>query len=73
MTSPPSHVGPLEVITGCAGASVISTFVLAVSLVQLFPSVIMTEYVPAFALVIFVNTGSSNVDVKLFGPVHSKV
>src|SRR3954466_7199288 len=69
---PPSQYGPPFDAVGVAGVGLTTTFVVPAALVQPF-TVIVTEYVPASAVVAFVRVGFCCVDVKPFGPVHEYV
>jgi hypothetical protein len=68
----PSQYGPLFEAVGVAGVALTTTFVLPAAEVQPF-TVIVTEYVPASAVVAFVRVGFCSDDVKPFGPVHEYV
>src|SRR5881227_1848231 len=68
----PSQYGPPLVAVGVAGAALTTTFVVPAADVQPF-TVIVTEYVPASAVVAFVRVGFCCAEVKPFGPVHEYV
>src|SRR5438270_12505945 len=68
----PSQYGPPLVAVGVAGIVLTTTFVVPAADVQPF-TVIVTEYVPASAVVAFVRVGFCCDDVKPFGPVHEYV
>jgi hypothetical protein len=74
VTLPPAQnvVGPLGVIVGVAGVALTTTFVVPAADVQPF-TVIVTEYVPASAVVAFARVGFWSEDVKPFGPVQAYV
>ena len=55
---------------GVAGIALTTTFVEPAADVQPF-TVIVTEYVPASAVVAFARVGFCCVEVKPFGPVHA--
>jgi hypothetical protein len=69
---PPAQYGPLLLAVGVAGIALTTTFVLPAAEVQPF-TVIVTEYVPASAVVALARVGFCCVDVKPFGPVHAYV
>ena len=64
-----SQYGPPLDAVGVAGVAFTTTFVVPAAEVQPF-TVIVTEYVPASAVVAFARVGFCNEDVKPFGPVH---
>src|SRR5204862_5118925 len=64
--------GPVLLAVGVAGIALTTTFVVGVAEVQLF-TVIVTEYVPASAVVAFARVGFCCDEVKPFGPVHAYV
>src|SRR5438270_9815023 len=68
----PSQYGPPLVAVGVAGMVLTTTFVVPAAEVQPF-TVIVTEYVPASAVVAFARAGFCCDEVKLFGPVHEYV
>src|ERR1041385_26744 len=68
----PSQYGPPFVAVGVAGTVLTMTFVVPATEVQPF-TVIVTEYVPASAVVALVFVGFCCVEVKPFGPVHEYV
>src|SRR3954464_2730033 len=68
----PSQYGPPFEAVGVAGAALTTTLVVPAALVQPL-TVIVTEYVPASAVVAVVRVGFCCVDVKPFGPVHAYV
>jgi hypothetical protein len=65
----PSQYGPPFVAVGVAGVALTTTFVVPAAEVQPL-TVIVTEYVPASAVVAFKRVGFCCAEVKLFGPVH---
>jgi hypothetical protein len=68
----PSQYGPPLLALGVAGIVLTTTSVVPAAEGQ--PStVIVTEYVPASAVVAFGRVGLWSVDVKPFGPVHAYV
>jgi hypothetical protein len=68
----PSQYGPPLVAVGVAGAGLMTTFVVPAADVQPL-TVMVTEYVPASAIVAFARVGFCSEDVKPFGPVHEYV
>src|SRR5437762_294941 len=68
----PSQYGPPLVAVGVAGIVLTTTFVVPAADVQPL-TVIVTEYVPASAVVAFVRVGFCCAEVKPFGPVHEYV
>jgi hypothetical protein len=68
----PAQYGPPLLAVGVAGVAFTTTFVVPAALVQPL-TVIVTEYVPASAVVAFVRVGFCADEVKLFGPVHAYV
>jgi hypothetical protein len=68
----PSQYGPPLLAVGVAGIALTMTFVVPAAEVQPF-TVIVTEYVPASAVVAFKRAGFCCAEVKLFGPVHEYV
>src|SRR5204863_158936 len=68
----PSQYGPPLLAVGVAGAALTTTFVVPAAEVHPF-TVIVTEYVPASAVVALERVGFCCVDVKPFGPVHEYV
>jgi hypothetical protein len=68
----PSQYGPPLVAVGVAGAGLMTTFVVPAADVQPF-TVMVTEYVPASAVVALARVGFCSEDVKPFGPVHEYV
>src|SRR5947207_8665395 len=68
----PSQYGPPLVAVGVAGVALTTTFVLPAALVQPL-TVMVTEYVPASAVVALPRVGFCSADVKPFGPVHEYV
>ena len=66
----PSQYGPLFVAVGVAGVALTTTFVVPAAEVQPL-TVMVTEYVPASAVVAFARVGFCSGDVKPFGPVHA--
>jgi hypothetical protein len=65
----PSQYGPPFVAVGVAGVALTTTFVVPAADVQPL-TVIVTEYVPASAVMAFARVGFCSDDVKPFGPVH---
>ena len=65
----PVHKGPLLVAVGVAGNGLTTTVVDPAALVHPF-TVMVTEYVPASAMVTLVITGVLDVDVNPLGPVQ---
>src|SRR6266568_7480729 len=68
----PSQYGPPLVAVGVAGVALTTTFVVPAAEEQLL-TVIVTEYVPASAVVAFARVGFCSAEVKPFGPVHAYV
>src|SRR5205809_6181295 len=68
----PWQYGPPLLAVGVAGVAFTTTFVVPAAEVQPF-TVIVTEYVPASAVVAFARVGFCCAEVKLFGPVHEYV
>ena len=68
----PSQYGPPLLAVGVAGVALTTTFVVPAAEVQPL-TVIVTEYVPASAVVAFGRVGFCCDEVKLFGPVHAYV
>ena len=68
----PSQYGPPFDAVGVAGVALTTTFVVPAADVQPF-TVIVTEYVPASAVVAFGRVGFCCAEVKLFGPVQAYV
>src|SRR5438270_533455 len=68
----PSQYGPPLVAVGVAGVALTTTFVVPAAEGQPF-TVIVTEYVPASAVVALGRVGFCCDDVKAFGPVHAYV
>src|SRR6476619_7219602 len=68
----PSQYGPPLVAVGVAGVALTTTFVVPAAEVQPF-TVMVTEYVPASAVVAFVRVGFCCAEVKPFEPVHAYV
>src|SRR5207247_880686 len=66
----PSQYGPPFVAVGVAGLALTTTFVVPAAEVQP-PTVTVTEYVPASAVVAFVRVGFCSEEMKPFGPVHA--
>jgi hypothetical protein len=66
----PAQYGPPLVAVGVAGVAFTTTFVVPADDVQPL-TVIMTEYVPASAVVAFARVGFWSEDVKPLGPVHA--
>ena len=60
------------VAVGVAGTGLTTTFVVPAAEVQP-PTVTVTEYVPASAVVAFARVGFCSEEVKPFGPVHEYV
>src|SRR3954467_15880721 len=65
----PSQYGPPLLAVGVAGMALTTTFVVPAADVQPF-TVMVTEYVPASAVVALPRVGFCSDDVKPFGPVH---
>src|SRR5213078_1436929 len=68
----PWQYGPPLPAVGVTGVGLTTTFVVPAADVQPL-TVIVTEYVPASAVVAFVRVGFCCDDVKPFGPVHEYV
>jgi hypothetical protein len=68
----PSQYGPPFDAVGVAGVALTTTFVVPAAEVQPF-TVMVTEYVPASAVVALERVGFCSADVKPFGPVHEYV
>src|SRR5205823_11179297 len=68
----PSQYGPVFDAVGVAGVALTTTFVVPAADVQPL-TVIVTEYVPASAVVAFERVGFCSAEVKPFGPVHAYV
>src|ERR1044071_9673417 len=68
----PAQYGPPLLAVGVVGMALTTTFVVPAADVQPL-TVIVTEYVPASAVVSFARVGFCCVDVKPFGPVHAYV
>src|SRR5437870_8576270 len=68
----PSQYGPPLVAVGVAGVALTTTFVVPAAEMQPL-TVIVTEYVPASAVVALARVGFCCDDVKPFGPVHAYV
>src|SRR5438034_657867 len=68
----PSQYGPPLLAVGVAGVALTTTFVVPAAEVQPL-TVIVTEYVPASAVVAFARVGFCTTEVKPFGPVHEYV
>src|SRR4029077_6453414 len=68
----PVQYGPPLLAVGVAGVALMTTFVVPAAEVQPL-TVIVTEYVPASAVVAFARVGFCCADVKPFGPVHEYV
>src|SRR6185503_11654463 len=67
-----SQYGPPLLAVGVAGPALTTTFVVPAAEVQPL-TVIVTEYVPASAVVALARVGFWSADVKPFGPVHEYV
>jgi len=65
----PSQYGPPLLAVGVAGVALTTTLVVPAAEVQPL-TVIVTEYVPASAVVAFVRVGFCCAEVKPVGPVH---
>ena len=65
----PAQYGPPLLAVGVAGVALTTTFVVPAVDVQPL-TVIVTEYVPASAVVALERVGFCSDDVKPFGPVH---
>src|ERR1044071_5619977 len=68
----PSQYGPPLLAVGVAGVAFTTTLVVPAAEVQPL-TVIVTEYVPASAVVALERVGFCAVEVKPFGPVHAYV
>ena len=68
----PSQYGPPLVAVGVAGVALTTTFVVPAAEVQPL-TVMVTEYVPASAVVALERVGFCREDVNPFGPVHEYV
>ena len=68
----PAQYGPVLLAVGVAGVALTTTFVVPAAEVQPL-TVIVTEYVPASAVVAFARVGFCAAEVKPFGPVHEYV
>jgi hypothetical protein len=68
----PSQYGPPLLAVGVAGVALTTTLVVPAAEVQPF-TVMVTEYVPASAVVAFERVGFCSADAKPFGPVHAYV
>ena len=68
----PSQYGPPLLAVGVAGIGLTTTLVVPVAEVQPL-TVMVTEYVPASAVVAFDRVGFCSAEVKPFGPVHAYV
>jgi len=68
----PAQYGPPLLAVGVAGVALTTTFVVPAADVQPL-TVMVTEYVPASAVVAFARVGFWSADVKPFGPVHAYV
>jgi len=68
----PSQYGPPLLAVGVAGIALTTTFVVPAAEVQPF-TVMVTEYVPASAVVALERVGFCADEVKPFGPVHEYV
>src|SRR5881409_3094192 len=68
----PSQYGPPFVAVGVAGVALTTTLVVPAAEAQP-PTVTVTEYVPASAVVAFARVGFCSAEVKPFGPVHEYV
>src|SRR6184192_3488989 len=68
----PSQYGPPLLAVGVAGVALMTTFVVPAAEGQPF-TVIVTEYVPASAVVAFARVAFCCAEVKPFGPVHEYV
>ena len=67
---PPAQYGPPLVAVGVAGMALTTTFVVPAAEVQPL-TLIVTEYVPASAVVALLRVGFWSAEVKPFGPVHA--
>src|SRR3954453_14309716 len=68
----PSQYGPPLLAVGVAGVALTTTFVVPAAEVQPL-TVIVTEYVPASAVVAFGRVGFCSAEVKPFGPIQEYV
>ena len=68
----PSQYGPPLFAVGVAGVALTTTFVVPAADVHP-PTVMVTEYVPASAVVALERVGFCVEEVKPFGPVHEYV
>ena len=68
----PSQYGPPLLAVGVAGIALTTTFVVPAAEVQPF-TVIVTEYVPASAIVALARVGFCCAEMKPFGPLHEYV
>jgi hypothetical protein len=68
----PSQYGPPFDAVGVEGIALTTTLVVPAAEVQPL-TVMLTEYVPASAVVAFVRVGFCSAEVKPFGPVHAYV
>src|SRR5947207_3336234 len=68
----PSQYGPVLLAVGVAGIVFTTTLVVPAALGQPL-TVMVTEYVPASAVVALVRVGFCSAEVKPFGPVHAYV
>src|SRR5215212_7774643 len=68
----PSQYGPPLFAVGVAGVALTTTFVVPAAEVQPL-TVMVTEYVPASAVVALLRVGFCADEVKPFGPVHEYV
>src|SRR5437870_13189537 len=68
----PSQYGPPLLAVGVAGVALTTTFVVPAAEVQPL-TVMVTEYVPASAVVALERVGFCCAEVKPFGPVHEYV
>src|ERR1043165_9786267 len=66
----PAQYGPPLVAVGVEGMALTTTFVVPAAEVQPL-TVMVTEYVPASAVVAFARVGFCSAEVKPFGPVHA--
>ena len=69
----PSQNGPLLLAVGVAGMAVLTTTFVVPAEEAHPPTVTMTEYMPASALVVFARVGFCCEEVKPFGPVQAYV
>src|SRR6184192_1022256 len=68
----PSQYGPPLLAVGVAGIALTTTLVVPAAEGQPF-TVMVTEYVPASAVVAFARVGFCTAEMKPFGPVHAYV